>query len=133
MEDSRRIYTKDILIPIITAFTAVAINQFFLYYNKNTEAKVEYELGRLKEQAPVLNRILWFALTNSRDANESLIITQKYNRKYSINASGDTLFQKKEIIKVDTAKYYIPYFLTDSLVNSKFKDDLDYIKKIETC
>jgi hypothetical protein len=56
------VYLKDFLIPLFTAVFVIATNQLLVFNTKNTEAKVEFELSRLKEQAPILNRLLWFDL-----------------------------------------------------------------------
>src|ERR1700758_3345639 len=58
--NNKTVYLKDVLIPLITAILAVGLNQFFFESNRITESNIEIHKESLKNQRPVLNRILAF-------------------------------------------------------------------------
>lgn len=119
---------KDILIPLFSAFFAVLVNQFFFENNRRIEAKIEYEKEILKNQTPVLNRILSFTY-KYEVAVVYYYLTPAKKKIYYDNTGKiiKSVIEKNEE-KNDTIKIIIPSFVVEENRREKLISDLNWLK-----
>lgn len=144
--NSGSINLKDFIIPLFTAVTVLFFNQLVFEANRKTEALIQYQKEILREQRPMLNRILAFTYkyeyaivsTGYKDSF-SLDIKQLLlnNKGLSMDNNEDILNFMKEFnydsfYKIRNKNFELKNdtllsFFIDEKKRMKLKEDLDYL------
>lgn len=111
---------QNFIAPLVTAITIVIIQQMFFIQNVTNESYVKMRTERLKEQLPVLNRIMAFT-----DSFTIYIEQINYIGTY-INKSTGEVLHTKDTLK--TEEITLPSFVANKEERAKFLNDLGYIK-----
>lgn len=124
-EEKRQFEMKDIFIPVITALVFTILNQFVFYDNQKTEKFLEYEFEMLKQQRPVLNRIM--AFTYRYEMTHFTYTTKTYfcsddSTQLILNTKTGKPFEKIANIQIE-----LPSFACDSISRTRFLIDINHI------
>jgi hypothetical protein len=125
LRERRMLEWRDVFNTIITALVVTLINQYVFYGNQKTEKFLEYEFEILKQQRPVLNRIMGF--TYKYELTHLVFTRQIYyysndTSQLVINPKTGKPFENETSAEID-----MPSFACDSLNRIRFVNDINYI------
>lgn len=121
-----KIELRDIIIPFVSAITAILFNQLFYKQNMRTNAQIEFQKESIQSQKPILNRILAFTYKY-----ESVEVVRGYRKvTYLFDSETNQVFDSiiEPYDTLNWKKFKLPGFIYFEESKELFFSDLNYVR-----
>ena len=126
---NNKVYLKDVLIPLLTAIIVVQLNQFYFQENKILETQLEIKRDQIKEQVPILNRIINF--TYKLNITVQQVYKVPVESHIEIDSKTGAKIDKQDRLLydlTDTLEITAPSFILIESDRTDFYTELEYLK-----